>query len=168
MLSSSKNLNPNVIYWPPKCHMAEGEETENARGRPSFMKKKRKTMWTFHKSLKSKRISFSAKKCNERYSFRMDGWRDGGKRKFCVFRVVVDVIRHHQERRWVEYELRLARVNTNTRWGHPASLTSWKGQEKKYWKGGRRRLIKKWPRAEIDGDDTLVNTSHIFPSPVQK
>jgi hypothetical protein len=84
MLSSSTNLSPDVIYRPPKCHMAEGEETENARGRPSFMKKKRKTMWTFHKSLKSKRISFGAKKCNERYSL-PDGWRDGGKKNFVFF-----------------------------------------------------------------------------------
>jgi hypothetical protein len=41
-------------------------------------------------------------------------------------------------------------------------------KKKSIGRGGRRRLIKKWPRAEIDGDDTLVNTSHIFPSPVQK
>lgn len=72
--------------------------------------KKRKTLGVVHLSRKrekndvnlKERISFGAKKCNERYSFLPDGWMDGwieGGKKILVFRLVVDVIRHHQERR---------------------------------------------------------------------
>lgn len=67
-----------------------------------------------------------------------------------------------------EYELRLARVNTNTRWGHrpSASLTS-RGEPQKYWKGASPSHQ---VASEIDGDDTVVNTrvTHTSSRPVKK
>jgi hypothetical protein len=67
----------------------------------------------------------------------------------------------------VEYELRLARVNTNTRWGHPASLTSWKGQEKKYWKGGGGVAVSSRSGRELKLTVTTRSSTRVTSSPAR-
>lgn len=136
MLSSSKKSKPQRYLPASKVPYGRSKKRKTLGVVHLSWKRREKRCEPFTKAQKYVKSSHLARKSATRdIPFRMDGWRDGGKRNiFCVFRVVVDVIRHHQERRWVEYELRLARVNTNTRWGHHSQVRRdpWH-EKKKYW-----------------------------------